>query len=70
MKSIKEIATQAAEVILFEQAENLTMLDITVLPPDGDVTRRYSIRLPKAFLEEVYRLGVEEGKIYEEDSKM
>ena len=62
MKTIEDITTQAAQVLVFEKPETLTMLSITIDPKESsEDTKPYQIQIPKAFLEEVVRLQYEEG---------
>ena len=51
MKAIQEVAEQAALVLMFENSKTLPMTEITFSPKGGE--QNYSIRVPKAFLEEV-----------------
>ena len=59
MKAIQEVAEQAALVLMFENTETLPMTEITFSPKGEEPN--YSIRVPKAFLEEVYAIGFKEG---------
>ena len=59
MKLIKGVASDAMLALVFEKKEDIVMWDITISSADGN---SYLVKVPKAFLEEVYRLGVEEGK--------
>jgi len=59
MTAIQEVAEQAALVLMFENSETLPMTEITFSPKGGE--QNYSIRVPKAFLEEVYAIGFKEG---------
>lgn len=62
MRTIEEVATEAAQAIVFENPETLVMLDITIAPkelPEG--SKPYYMQIPKAFLEELLRLRYEEG---------
>jgi len=59
MTPIQEVAEQAALVLLFENSETLPMTEITFSPKGGE--QNYSIRVPKAFLEEVYAIGFKDG---------
>ena len=51
MKAIQEVTEQAAIVLMFENSKTLPMTEITFSPKGGE--QNYSIRVPKAFLEEV-----------------
>jgi len=59
MTPIQEVAEQAALVLLFENSETLPMTDITFSPKG--LESNYYIRVPKAFLEEVYAIGYKDG---------
>jgi len=59
MKAIQEVAEQAALVLMFENIETLPMTEITFSPKGGE--QNYSIRVPKAFLEDVYATGFKDG---------
>ena len=59
MKAIQEVAEQAALVLMFENTETLPMTEITFSPKGEEPN--YSIRVPKAFLEEVYAIGFKDG---------
>ena len=60
MKKMEERIKEAAQALIFEQEETLPMVEITFAPEGGK--QNYSIRVPKAFIEEIYKLGVAEGK--------
>ena len=59
MKVIQEVAEQAALVLMFENTETLPMTEITFSPKGEEPN--YSIRVPKAFLEDVYATGFKDG---------
>jgi hypothetical protein len=59
MKAIQEVAEEAALVLMFENTETLPMTEITFSPKGEEPN--YSIRVPKAFLEEIYAIGFKEG---------
>jgi len=60
MDKIEKIVTKAAETILFEKANLLPMVEVTIKPKDED-GYSYSIKVPKALLEEIYAIGVKDG---------
>lgn len=60
MKAIQEVAEQAALVLVFEDGKTLPMVEITFAPKGGE--QNYSIRVPKAFLEEIYAIGFRDGE--------
>jgi hypothetical protein len=72
MKTIKEVATEAAKELVFESKEKLKMIEVTIAPkknPDSNNT--YSIRIPKKFLEEVYSMGLQDGfRMYIEEGRV
>ena len=64
MKTIQEVATEAAQIVVFENPETLVMLNIIIVPkelPKG--TKPYNVEIPKAFLEEIYAIGVRDGQV-------
>jgi hypothetical protein len=61
MKPIKEIAIKAAEILIFENVQEIPMVEITIAAKGQQPN--YNIKVPKAFIEEIYKMGIEEGKI-------
>ena len=61
MFNLEEVTKKAAETILFEDKELLPMIEINIKAKQED-SQSYSIRVPKAFVEEIYRMGIKEGK--------
>ena len=59
MKSIKEVATKAAEILVFENVQKIPMVEITIAAKGKQPN--YNIKVPKAFLKEVYVMGVKDG---------
>jgi hypothetical protein len=59
MKSIKEVATKAAEILVFENVQKIPMVEITIAAKGKQPN--YNIKVPKAFLKEVYAIGVKDG---------
>jgi len=58
MREIKEVVSDAALGLVFEKKEDIIMWDITISFADGN---HYQIKVPKAFIEEVYSIGFNEG---------
>jgi hypothetical protein len=60
MKSkIKQVAKQAALALVFENIRKVPTVEITIAAKDKQPD--YSVKVPKAFLEEVYAIGVKDG---------
>ena len=59
MKPIKEIAIKAAEILIFENVQKIPMVEITIAAKGKQPN--YNIKVPKAFLKEVYAMGVKDG---------
>jgi len=59
MREIKEVASDAMLALVFENKEDMVMLDITISSADGN---NYLVKVPKAFIEKVYSIGFNEGK--------
>lgn len=58
MKEIKKVASDAAMGLVFEKKEDIVMWDITISSADGNY---YKIQVPKAFIEEIYFIGFNDG---------
>ena len=67
MKTIQEVAEQAALVLVFEDGKTLPMTEITFAPKGEE--QSYSIRVPKAFLEEIYAMGFRDGEREQDESR-
>jgi len=59
MKPIKEVAKTAALTLVFENVQKIPMVEITIAAKGKQPN--YNIKVPKAFLEEVYAMGVKDG---------
>jgi hypothetical protein len=60
MKSkIKQVAKKAALALVFENVHIIPMIEIIIAAKGKQPN--YNIRVPKAFLEEVYAMGVRDG---------
>ena len=60
MKSkIKQVAKQAALALVFENVQKVPIIEITIAAKGKQPD--YSVKVPKAFLEEVYAMGVRDG---------
>ena len=60
MKSkIKQVAKQAALALVFENINKIPMVEITIAAKGEQPN--YNVRVPKAFLEEVYSIGLRDG---------
>ena len=60
MKSkIKQVVKQAALALVFENVHIIPMIEIIIAAKGKQPN--YNIRVPKAFLEEVYAMGVRDG---------
>ena len=60
MKSkIKQVAKQAALALVFENVRKVPTVEITIAAKGKQPD--YSVKVPKAFLEEVYTIGVKDG---------
>ncbi len=59
MKPIKEVATKAAEILVFKNIQKIPMVEITIAAKGEQPN--YNVKVPKAFLEEVYAMGVKDG---------
>ncbi len=56
---IKQVAKQAALALVFENVQKIPMVEITIAAKGKQPD--YNVRVPKAFLEEVYSIGVKDG---------
>ena len=56
---IKQVAKQAALALVFENVQKIPMIEITIAAKGKQPN--YSVKVPKAFLEEVYAMGVRDG---------
>ena len=56
---IKQVAKQAALALVFENVQKIPMIEITIAAKGKQPN--YSVKVPKAFLEEVYAIGVRDG---------
>ena len=60
MKSkIKQVAKQAALALVFENVQKVPIIEITIAAKGKQPD--YSVKVPKAFLEEVYSMGLRDG---------
>ena len=60
MKSkIKQVVKQSALALVFENVQKIPMIEITIAAKGKQPD--YSVKVPKAFLEEVYAIGVRDG---------
>lgn len=61
METLEQALTQAAQVLNFEQKDELVMLDITI-SSNTDSDNFYTIRLPKLFIEEFTKVVIDNQK--------
>ena len=59
MRPIEEVATKAAEILVFEDTQKIPMVEITIAVKGEQPN--YSIKVPKAFLEQIYSIGFKNG---------
>jgi hypothetical protein len=61
MKTIEQAITQAAQVLIFEKKDEVTMLNITI-SSNKEPNSFYNVSLPKLFVEEFARVIIENHK--------
>lgn len=61
MKTIEQAITQAAQVLIFEKKDEVTMLNITI-SSNKEPNSFYNVSLPKLFIEEFARVIIENHK--------
>lgn len=61
MKTIEQALTQAAQVLIFEKKDEVTMLNITI-SSNKEPDSFYNVSLPKLFVEEFAKVIIENHK--------
>lgn len=61
MKTIEQALTQAAQVLIFEKMDEVTMLNITIFS-NKEPNSFYNVSLPKLFVEEFAKVIIENHK--------
>lgn len=61
MKTIEQALTQAAQVLIFEKKDEVTMLNITI-SSNKEPDSFYNVSLPKLFIEEFARVIIKNHK--------
>ena len=61
MKTIEQAITQAAQVLIFEKKDEVTMLNITI-SSNNEPNSFYNVSLPKLFVEEFVKVIIENHK--------
>lgn len=72
MKKIKQVAKEAALALVFEDVNKLPMIEVNVSAKGKKQnTGLYSIKVPKAFINEVYSIGLKDGfEMYIENGRV